>query len=608
MSHYAPPLRDMLFAMKELGGLDAVLAQPGHEELSADVVEAILDEASKFASNVLAPINKQGDVQGCRWDQGVVTTADGFKEAYKGFCESGWNGMPARTEFGGQGMPTLLSTAVLEMWKSSNMAFSLCQMLTLGAVEAIAHHGSPALKERYLPAMVEGRWTGTMNITEPQAGSDLAAIRSKAVAEGEHWRISGTKIFITWGEHDMAQNIVHLVLARLPDAPPGVKGISLFLCPKFLVNADGSLGERNDLVCASIEHKMGIHGSATAVMSFGEGLGAVGWLIGEPHQGLACMFTMMNHARLNVGLEGVAISERAYQQARAFALDRVQGKTLGRSADPSAAGSAAIIGHPDVRRMLMDMKARVEAMRALAYYTAGQMDRAHGHADPMQRQVAQTLVDLLIPVVKGWCTENALGITSDGVQIHGGMGFIEETGASQHLRDARITTIYEGTTGIQANDLIGRKLARDGGAAMKRLIATMVADADSVAAIGKAGDTTLAGMAAALDVGLRALGDATEGMLAMPARDAAAGAVPYLKLCGTVVGGWLMARAALAATTRSKARGDADVDGDADADFFAAKRVTAHHYALHVLPLAGALRDTVLHGAATTLGLSDTQF
>ncbi len=593
MTTYAPPLRDMLFAMKEHGGLDAVLAQPGNEEVG-DVVEAILDEASKFATHVLAPINQPGDVQGCRWDNGTVTTADGFKQAYAGFCESGWNGMPARTEFGGQGMPTLLSTAVLEMWKSSNMAFSLCQMLTLGAVEAIAHHGSNELKLRYLPAMVEGRWTGTMNITEPQAGSDLAAIRSKAVPEGDHWRISGTKIFITWGEHDMAENIVHLVLARLPDAPAGVKGISLFLCPKFLVDADGTLGARNDLVCASIEHKLGIHGSATAVMSFGEGAGAIGWLVGEPNQGLACMFTMMNHARLNVGLEGVAISERAYQQARGYALDRVQGRTLGREGAPSA----TIIGHPDVRRMLMDMKARIEAMRALAYYAAGQMDRAHGDADPEQRRAAQAGVDLLIPVVKGWCTENALGITSNGVQIHGGMGFIEETGASQHLRDARITTIYEGTTGVQANDLIGRKLARDGGAAMRRLIAVMGADAT---ASGEQGDALLSSVAAALATGLRALTEATDWLLAAPGREAAAGAVPYLNLCGTVIGGWLMARAASAATAQLAC-------GDALVDFLAAKRVTAHHYALHVLPQAGALRDAVVHGATTTLGLADAQF
>ena len=424
----------------------------------------------------------------------------------------------------------LLSTAVLEMWKASNMAFSLCQMLTLGAVEAIAHHGSDELKRIYLPAMVEGHWTGTMNITEPQAGSDLAAIRSKAVPEGDHFRVSGTKIFITWGEHDMAENIVHLVLARLPDAPAGVKGISLFVCPKFLVKDDGSLGERNDLVCTSIEHKLGIHGSATAVMSFGDGPGAIGWLVGEPHQGLACMFTMMNHARLNVGLEGVGIAERAYQQARGFALDRVQGKTLGRDGSPSA----TIIGHPDVRRMLMDMKARIEAMRALAYYTAGQMDRAQGHADPDIRRSAQSVVDLLIPVVKGWCTENALGITSNGVQIHGGMGFIEETGASQHLRDARITTIYEGTTGIQANDLIGRKLARDGGAAMRWLIAVMCDDA---VAIGGHDDSVLGAVAASLSTGLRRLIDATDWLLAAPAREAAAGAVPYVLLSGTVIGG-----------------------------------------------------------------------
>ena len=598
MSPYAAPLRDMLFTMQEIGGLDAVLAQQANQELSADLVEAILDEASKFAANVLAPINQQGDQQGCSWNDGVVTTAEGFKQAYSGFCETGWNGMPARAEFGGQGLPTLLSTAVLEMWKSSNMAFSLCQMLTLGAVEAIAHHGSAELQQIYLPAMVEGRWTGTMNITEPQAGSDLAAIASKASPEGDHYRVSGSKIFITWGEHDMAENIIHLVLARLPDAPAGVKGISLFLCPKFLVNADGSLGERNDLLCTSIEHKLGIHGSATASMSFGEGQGAIGWMVGEPHQGLACMFTMMNHARLNVGLEGVAISERAYQQARSFALDRVQGRTMGRSADPGAAPSKTIIGHPDVRRMLMGMKTRIEAMRALAYYTAGQMDRAQGHEDPLLRSSAQTRVDLLIPIVKGWCTENALDITSNGVQIHGGMGFIEETGASQHLRDARITTIYEGTTAIQANDLIGRKLARDGAAAMQQLIATMNADA---ALIAGQGDGLLSEVAAALDRGLRALGQATEGLLGATPHAAAASAVPYLKLCGTVIGGWLMARAADAASAQLASSGT-------DAEFLSAKRITAHHYALHVLPEAGALRDAILHGAATTLALTDAQF
>ncbi|HNB45842.1 MAG TPA: acyl-CoA dehydrogenase [Burkholderiaceae bacterium] len=597
---YAAPLREMLFAMKEIGGLDAVLAQPGHEEVTPDLVEPILEEAGKFAAEVLAPLNHPGDRQGNHWEAGLVTTADGFKDAYASFCEAGWHGMPARREFGGQGMPTLLSTAVLEMWKSSNMAFSLCQMLTLGAIEAIATHGSAELQQRYLPAMVEGRWTGTMNLTEPQAGSDLAALRSKAVPEGDHYRISGTKIFITWGEHDMAENIVHLVLARLPDAPAGVKGISLFLCPKFLVNADGSLGERNDLVCASIEHKMGIRASATAVMSFGEGPGAIGWLVGEPNNGLACMFTMMNHARLNVGLEGVAISERAYQKARGYALDRVQGRTLGRDGETNA----TIVGHPDVRRMLMDMKARCEAQRAIAYYAAGQMDRAHGHADADQRAAAQQLVDLLIPVVKGWCTEGAQLVTATGVQVHGGMGFIEETGAAQHQRDARITTIYEGTTGIQANDLIGRKLARDGGQVMGRLIGQMRADA---AAVGGQQDELMQSLSKALSRGLDALADATDALLGQGPREAAAAAVPYLWLAGTVIGGWLMLRAADAATTQM-AQSTQVGSGSPEAAFLEAKRVTALHFALHVLPQAGALRDTVQHGAASTLGLAASQF
>jgi alkylation response protein AidB-like acyl-CoA dehydrogenase len=580
--------------MQTIGGLDDVCALPGHEEVTPDLIDAVLDEAAKFAGDVLAPLNQPGDRQGNRWDAGAVTTADGFRDAYASFCDTGWHAMPAPVEYGGQGMPTLLSTAVLEMWKSSNMAFSLAQMLTLGAVEAIARHGSDALKQTYLQPMVAGRWTGTMNLTEPQAGSDLAALRSKAVPEGDHYRISGTKIFITWGDHDMAENIVHLVLARLPDAPPGVKGISLFVVPKFLPNADGSLGERNDLVCASIEHKMGIRASATAVMSFGEGPGAVGWLLGEANNGLACMFTMMNHARLNVGLEGVAISERAYQQARAYALDRVQGKTLGREGEENK----TIVGHPDVRRMLMDMKARTEAQRALAYYAAGQMDRAHGLADADERRAAQELVDLLIPMVKGWCTEGAQIVTATGVQVHGGMGFIEETGAAQHQRDARITTIYEGTTGIQANDLIGRKLARDKGAVMKRLIARMRGDA---AAIGSRGDALLSNLSPLLVRGIDALTDATDVLLGMGAREAAAGAVPFLWLSGTVVGAWLMARAADAATAQLSNDG-------ADPSFLEAKRVTAHHFALHVLPQASALRDEVRWGAVSTLGLAQDQF
>ncbi len=461
MSTYIAPVKDMLFNMNELAGLEEITGLPGNEEVSIDLVEAILDEAGKFATEVVDPLNAVGDKQGNKWNNGVVTTADGFKEAYATFCETGWNGMPASTEFGGQGLPVTVSTAVLEMWKSASISFSLCQMLTLGAVEAIAHHGSDELKATFLPNMVSGKWTGTMNLTEPQAGSDLAAIRSKAEPRGDGtYAITGTKIFITWGEHDMAENIIHLVLARLPDAPPGVKGISLFIAPKFLVNADGSLGERNDLICASIEHKMGIHGSATAVMSFGDKGGAIGYLVGEPNRGLEYMFTMMNHARLNVGLEGVGVSERSYQHALAYARDRIQGRIVG----DKSGEKKPILHHPDVRRMLMDMKSRTEAGRALAYYVAGCMDRAHSHPDADVRAANQRRLELLTPVVKGWCTENAQGITWNGVQVHGGMGFIEETGAAQYMRDARIITIYEGTTAIQANDLIGtrppRKAAR----------------------------------------------------------------------------------------------------------------------------------------------------
>ncbi|WP_298235192.1 acyl-CoA dehydrogenase [uncultured Azohydromonas sp.] len=593
MSTYSAPLRDMLFTMKVVGDLDAVCAQPGFEDCSADLVESILEEAGKFAAGVLDPINRIGDVQGARWKDGVVNAADGFKEAYASFCETGWNGMPAATEYGGQGLPTLVSTAVLEMWKSTNHAFSLCQMLTLGAVEAISHHGSEALKQRFLPNMVAGRWTGTMNITEPQAGSDLSVIRSRAVPEGDHYRVSGNKIFITWGEHDLAENIIHLVLARLPDAPAGVKGLSLFLCPKFLVNEDGSLGERNDLLCTSLEHKLGIHGSPTASMSFGEKGGAIGYLVGEPGAGLACMFTMMNHARLNVGLEGLGVSERAYQHARAYALERVQGRT--------ATGSKTIIGHPDVRRMLMDSKAKVEAMRALAYFAASQMDRAHGHPEAEERARAQALVDLLTPVVKGWCTDNALGIASDGVQVHGGMGFVEETGAAQYLRDARITTIYEGTTAIQANDLIGRKIAREGGKTMGVLLQRMDADARRLL---DSQDAAVARIGQSLHGALGALESAVQWLLAHSAEapaKCAAGSVPFLRLSGTVIGGWLSALLADAAVKQLAA-------GEGDASYLRAKVATAAHFAAHVLVQAGALRDTVVHGSDTTLCLADDQF
>ena len=596
MSTYIAPVKDMLFNMNELAGLQEIAGLPGNEDVSADLVEAILDEAGKFASEVVDPLNKVGDKQGNKWDNGVVTTADGFKEAYASFCETGWNGMPASTEFGGQGLPVTVSTAVLEMWKSASISFSLCQMLTLGAVEAIAHHGSDALKATFLPNMVSGKWTGTMNLTEPQAGSDLAAIRSKADPRGDGtYAITGTKIFITWGEHDMAENIIHLVLARLPDAPPGVKGISLFIAPKFLVNADGSLGERNDLICASIEHKMGIHGSATAVMSFGDKGGAIGYLVGEPNRGLEYMFTMMNHARLNVGLEGVGVSERSYQHALAYARERVQGRIIG----DKSGEKKPILHHPDVRRMLMDMKSRTEAGRALAYYVAGCMDRAKSHPDADVRAANQRRLELLTPVVKGWCTENAQGITWNGVQVHGGMGFIEETGAAQYMRDARIITIYEGTTAIQANDLIGRKTAKEGGQSMRQLLAEI---AETGAALRASDDARLKAIADALGDGIAALDEATNWLIAnydANPQAAAAGSVPFLKLTGIVVGGWLMARSAAIAVERLDA---------ADGDFYKAKIGTATYFAQHVIPEANSYRDAIVGGAESVLALEEALF
>ena len=596
MSTYVAPVKDMLFAMNELAGLQEIVGLPGNEDVSSDLVEAILDEAGKFASEVVDPLNKVGDKQGNKWNNGVVTTADGFKEAYATFCETGWNGMPASTEFGGQGLPVTVSTAVLEMWKSASISFSLCQMLTLGAVEAIAHHGSDELKATFLPNMVSGKWTGTMNLTEPQAGSDLAAIRSKAEPRGDgSYAISGTKIFITWGEHDMAENIIHLVLARLPDAPPGVKGISLFIAPKFLVNADGSLGERNDLICASIEHKMGIHGSATAVMSFGDNGGAIGYLVGEPNRGLEYMFTMMNHARLNVGLEGVGVSERSYQHALAYARERIQGKIIG----DKSGEKKPILHHPDVRRMLMDMKSRTEAGRALAYYVAGCMDRAKSHPDADVRAANQRRLELLTPVVKGWCTENAQGITWNGVQVHGGMGFIEETGAAQYMRDARIITIYEGTTAIQANDLIGRKTAKEGGKSMQQLLADI---AETGSALRASGNAQLKAIAEALGDGIAALDEATNWLIAnydANPQAAAAGSVPFLKLTGIVVGGWLMARSAAVAAERLDA---------ADGDFYKAKIATASYFAQHVIPEANSYRDAIVGGAESVLALEEALF
>ncbi len=590
MSAYTAPLKDMKFVLNELAGMAEVAKLPGCEDATPDTVEAILEEAAKFTTGVLDPLNWTGDQEGSQWKDGAVKTPKGFKEAYKQFVEGGWNGLPLDPEWGGQGLPKLVSTPVTEMVTSANMAFSLCPLLTQGAIEALLLCGSDQLKKTFLDKMVSGAWTGTMNLTEPQAGSDLALLRSKAVREGDHYRISGQKIFITYGEHDMTENIVHLVLARTPDAPPGVKGISLFVVPKFMVKPDGSLGERNTAVCASIEHKLGIHASPTAVMVFDN---AVGYLVGEENKGLSYMFVMMNAARFGVGMEGVAIAERAYQRALAYAKDRMQGNDLA-----GGAKTVAIINHPDVRRMLMLMKSQTEAMRALAYVVAGAMDAAHRHPDKATRQQNQAFVELMIPVVKGWSTETGIDVASLGVQIHGGMGFIEETGAAQHLRDARITTIYEGTTGIQANDLVGRKIAREGGVTIKGWLQMMTA-LDAKLAASKNADVAV--VRATLAAGTKAVGECVDYIVATAGTDpkaAFSGAVPFLKLMGIVCGGWQMARAALVAEKKL-------AESAGDAAFYKTKITTARFYADHVLVQAPGLAATMVSGSAGVMAVSE---
>jgi len=583
MSTYQAPLKDMRFALNELAGLTEVAKLPGYQDATPDTVDAILEEASKFASEVLDPINYSGDQEGSKFNAGEVRTPKGFQNAYKKFCEGGWNALPFEAEWGGQGLPRLVSTPVQEMWKSSNMSFSLCPLLTQGAIEALLLRGSEPLKKAYLPSMVEGKWTGTMNLTEPQAGSDLALVKTKAERSGEHYLVSGQKIFITYGEHDLAENIVHLVLARTPDAPEGVKGISLFIVPKFVPDKDGKPGKRNTAQCASIEHKLGIHASPTAVMVYDK---AVGYLVGEENRGLETMFIMMNAARFAVGLEGVAIAERAFQRALAFAKERVQGRDL-----VGGGGSVPIIRHPDVRRMLMLMKSQAEAMRALAYTTAAALDFAQRHPDKELRKKHQAFVDLMIPVVKGWCTETGIEVASLGVQVHGGMGFVEETGAAQYLRDARITTIYEGTTGIQAMDLVGRKIAREGGATAKAWLAEL-----------KKLDAKLANhpeIRKGLSEGAKAVEDSVDFIVgSKDPRAQFAGAVPFLKLMGIVAGGWQMARAALAA----------EKNVSEDKAFYEAKIATVRFYADHVLVQAPGLRNTVVNGAAGVMALSEEQF
>ena len=592
MSEYSAPTRDMQFVIDEIAGLESIAALPIFEDASPDLVEAVLEQASKFAGEVFAPLNQPGDEHGTRIENGVVVSPPGYVEAYQQFVENGWQSLGKSTEIDGQGMPFLLHSAVAEMWYASNMAFALCPLLTSGAIEAIEMHATEELRSLYLPHMISGEWSGTMNLTEPQAGTDLAAIKTRAERDGDRYRIRGQKIYITWGEHELSDNIVHLVLARLPDAPPGVKGISLFLVPKYLLNADGSKGERNDLRVVSVESKLGIHSSPTCVMAYGDNDGAIGYLIGEEHNGLACMFTMMNNARLEVGMQGVAIAERACQQASWFAKERVQGVARGHSE------RSTIIHHPDVRRMLMQMRSLTEAGRALAYYASAETDRAHHAATAEERDAHQRRVDLVIPIVKGWCTEMAQEVTYTGVQVHGGMGFVEETGAAQYMRDARILTIYEGTTGIQALDLMGRKMLRDKGAAMQALLAEMRDFSTELAA-----EDRLGSLSDRFGVALAAFEKASVGYLQSVQEDPDLGSavgVDYLMLAGNVMGAWLMARAALAAQRA--------IDAGSDDSIYRHKIATATFFHERILPRSEALAVMMAAGSASTMAIAADEF
>lgn len=594
---YVAPVKDMLFVINELASLAQVNALPGYEDATAETVEAVLEENAKFCGEVIAPLNFSGDREPSTWHDGQVSTSKGFKEAFKAFAEAGWQGVQHPVEFGGQGLPKLVASACMEMLNSANVSFALCPLLSDAAIEALMTAGSETQKNLFLANLIAGKWTGTMNLTEPQAGSDLAMVRTRALpAEGGAYKLFGTKIFITYGEHDMAENIIHLVLARTPNAPEGVKGISLFLAPKFLVNADGSLGARNDIHCVSIEHKLGIKASPTAVLQFGERDGAIGTLVGEENRGLEYMFIMMNAARFGAGMQGIGVAERAYQKALQYAKDRVQ------SRDPAgSAGPVTIIHHPDVRRMLMSMRAQIEAARALAYVTAAALDVAGCHPNQEIRKSSRAFYEFMVPLVKGWSTEMSIEVASTGVQIHGGMGYMEETGAAQHYRDARILTIYEGTTAIQANDLVGRKTARDGGATARAILA-LIRETEGELATAECAD--LAAIGKQLALGADAFEEVVGFIVAniqSDVRAVFAGSVPYLKLAGIVAGGWQMARAALIANRKSKA-------GSGDSGFFAAKIGTARFFAEHILPQAGAYRTAIVEGSAGVLALDEDQF
>lgn len=594
MNSYKAPLNDLSFIFNHLLDQEQLAQLPGLEDLGVDLYESILDEAGKFATNVLDPINASGDREGLTIQDGVVTTPKGFKEAYAQYTQAGWNNISLDPEFGGQGLPYILSTAVNEIMMSANKSFVMCSGLTIGAIEAISHAASDELKQKYLPKLVSGEWGGTMNLTEPGAGSDVGALKTKAIDQGDGtYRIHGQKIFITFGEHDFTDNIIHLVLARLPDAPEGVRGISLFLVPKFLVNADGSLGERNDVRCVSIEHKLGIHASPTCVMAYGDNEGALGYLIGEKNKGLAAMFVMMNMARLTVGMEGVALTERSYQAALDYARERVQG------ADVETGKPVAIIEHADVRRQLLTMKSNVEAMRALSLFIAQAQDISFRHTDAAVRAHNQGLVDLLIPVFKAWATETALRTTTTGIQVHGGLGFIEETGVAQYLRDAVISVIYEGTTAIQAADLVGRKLVKDQGRNLAVLMGLMKDTLAQVQAQPELADIA-SEFANALDL-LAEHSQSIAQQFSQSTKQALSVSVPYLMLTGYVVGAWQLAQSAVKAAELLAA-------GDSNQNFLKGKIQTARFYHRMVLTEIQGLAYSVKHAGSAVTAFDNAYF
>jgi 3-(methylthio)propanoyl-CoA dehydrogenase len=590
---YKAPLKDMLFNIQHIADIEQVAKIPGFEDAGFDTAQAVLAECAKFNEGVLAPLNWAGDINPSSFKAGVVTTTPGFKEAFKKYADGGWQALQHPTEYGGQGLPKTIGAACGEMLNSANMAFALCPLLSDGAIEALLTAGSDELKATYLEKLVSGQWTGTMNLTEPQAGSDLAAVRSRAEPQGDGtYKVFGTKIYITYGEHDMAENIVHLVLARASGAPEGVKGISLFVVPKFMVGADGKLGARNDVHCVSIEHKLGIKASPTAVLQYGDNGGAVGYLVGEENRGLEYMFIMMNSARYAVGMQGIAVAEMAYQKAVSFAKDRVQSRPV----DGSVKAPVTIIHHPDVKRMLMTMRAYTEGCRAMASSAAAAYDASHHHPDADVRKQNLAFYEFMVPLVKGYSTEMSLEVTSLGVQVHGGMGFIEETGAAQYYRDAKILTIYEGTTAIQANDLVGRKTMRDGGQTARSIAAHMEA---TEGALIKQGSQDAAAVAKRLKAGRMALLDVVEFVVAQTKSNPNAvfsGSVPYLMLAGNVVAGWQMARSLLVAQEQ--------IAKGVDVDFMKAKITTARFYADHLLTKAPGMRDAIVEGANCVTALS----